>query len=303
MGAYGQLPRAKKDFSLVTLQRYFEAIKFSHTIFALPFALLAAVLAYRKSEFEPVKVIWIVLAMMGARTWAMAVNRVVDSKFDALNPRTAERAVAAGSISKNAMMAFGGLGALAFILASFALSPLAFSCSIPVLIILASYSYTKRFTFLCHYWLGFCLGLAPLGAWVALRGELPAELFLLLGAITAWVGGFDIIYSLQDADFDSKNKLHSIPSRWGVAAALWIARCSHAIAAVFFASFGVVYHLGTLYFIGLGVAVVLMVQQHFLVRKGTLEKINFAFFNLNGWIAVLLFLAASLSTWFEPLQN
>jgi 4-hydroxybenzoate polyprenyltransferase len=294
--------RLKGNSLLQNIRSFLEAIKFSHTIFALPFALLAASLAFRESNFEQIKIVWIILAMVGARTWAMAINRVVDAQFDALNPRTSSRAVASGTISKKSMLLFGFLGAAVFILSAFALSTVAFYCSIPVLLILASYSYTKRFTFFCHYWLGLCLSLAPLGAWVALRGTLPTQLFLLMGGITSWVGGFDIIYALQDVHFDSQNGLNSIPSRWGSETALWIARASHIVAALFFAAFGVVYHLGAVYFIGLFAAVVLMIQQHMIVRKGSLENINFAFFNLNGWIAVLLFLAASLSIWFEPVS-
>lgn len=282
------------------LRAYFEAIKFSHTIFAMPFALLATALAFRGGLPPKEAFVWIILAMVGARTWAMAVNRVVDAHFDALNPRTATRAVAKGEISKSAMMIFGLLGAALFIASAAALSRVALFCSLPVLFILASYSYAKRVSVLCHFWLGFCLGLAPLGAWVALRGTLPPELLLLSAGITFWVGGFDIIYALQDAKFDAELGLKSIPSRFGVERALWIARLSHLAAAVFFASFGLVYHLGAIYFAGLAVATLLMIQQHIVVRKGSLEKIEFAFFNLNGWIAVLLLIAASLSLWFEP---
>lgn len=285
---------------LLVISRYLEAIKFSHTLFAMPFALLAASLAYRNSKFQLSKVVWIVLAMVGARTWAMAVNRVADAKFDALNPRTAQRAVAAGTITPRAMLTFGTLGALMFVGSAAALSHVALACSLPVLMILASYSYTKRFTVLCHYWLGLCLSLAPLGAWVALRETLPMNLLLLCGAITFWVGGFDIIYALQDEHFDKSAQLNSIPSTFGTIKALWIARASHVVAAVLFTMFGWSFALGPIYFAGLAAAIALMTQQHFVVRKGSLDRINFAFFNLNGWVAVLLFLAASLSVWLEP---
>jgi len=286
---------------LPNLQRFFEAIKFSHTVFAMPFALLAAVLAFRGATFNGTQLVWIVLAMVGARTWAMAINRVVDAHFDALNPRTSARAVADGSISKAKMMSFGALGAALFVVSAFALSKVAFLCSFPVLLILASYSYTKRFTYLCHFCLGLCLSLAPLGAWVALRGSFPWEMLFLMGGITTWVGGFDIIYAMQDASFDAQQGLHSIPSRFGIARALWVARASHILAALFFAAFGVLYVLGAIYFAGLTAAALLMVQQHLVVRQGKLDNINFAFFNLNGWIAVLLFLAATLSVWLEPV--
>jgi 4-hydroxybenzoate polyprenyltransferase len=287
---------------LLVISRYLEAIKFSHTLFAMPFALLAAALAFRKEQFQTPKLLWIILAMVGARTWAMAVNRVADAKFDALNPRTAQRAVAAGTVTPKAMLTFGVLGALLFVGSAAALSYVAFLCSLPVLLILASYSYTKRFTVLCHFWLGLCLSLAPLGAWVALRGTLPAKLLLLSGAITFWVGGFDIIYSLQDEHFDRSVQLHSLPSRFGSTQSLWIARASHLLAALLFAAFGMAFALGVIYFIGLAIACILMTQQHIVVRKGSLEKIDFAFFNLNGWIAVLLFIAASVSVWLQPIS-
>jgi 4-hydroxybenzoate polyprenyltransferase len=286
---------------IATFKAYLEAIKFSHTIFAMPFALMACILAFRGGTPPFAQVVWIIVAMIGARTWAMAVNRFADAEFDALNPRTATRAVANGTIKKSSMLAFALLGATVFVAAAAALSRVALLCSVPVLLILGSYSYAKRVSFLCHFWLGICLGLAPLGAWVALRGTLPAELLLLSAGITFWVGGFDIIYALQDAQFDAGQGLKSIPSRFGLTPALWIARVSHLAAAIFFALFGVIYNLGLVYFAGLGLAALLMVQQHAIVRKGSLEKINFAFFNLNGWIAVLLFLAAGISLWLEPV--
>jgi 4-hydroxybenzoate polyprenyltransferase len=154
---------------------------------------------------------------------------------------------------------------------------------------------------LCHFWLGLCLSLAPLGAWVALRGTLPTKLLLLSGAITFWVGGFDIIYALQDEHFDRSAQLNSIPSKFGTTRSLWIARVSHLLAALLFAAFGLAFALGVIYFVGLAIAAVLMTQQHIVVRKGSLDKIDFAFFNLNGWIAVLLFVATSLSVWLQPV--
>lgn len=278
---------------------FLEAIKFSHTVFAMPFALMAAVLAFRGGMPPVARLMWIVIAMIGARTWAMAVNRVVDAHIDVLNPRTAQRVVANGTVSKSSMMIFGIAGALVFIFAAAALSPVAFWCSFPVLLILGSYSYAKRVSMLCHFWLGLCLGLAPLGAWVALRGSLPPELLLLTAGITFWVGGFDIIYALQDAKFDTDHSLKSIPSRLGMIPALRIARASHIAAAIFFATFGVAYNLGTIYFCGLGLSAILMLQQHYVMRNGSPDRIEFAFFNLNGWIAVLLFLAATVSLWLE----
>lgn len=286
---------------LQRLGAYLEAIKFSHTIFAMPFALLATVLAFRGATPPASILFWIILAMVGARTWAMAVNRVVDAYFDAQNPRTAQRAVAKGEIKKSSMMIFGGAGAALLIFAAASLSQTALYCAIPLLLILGSYSYAKRFSVLCHYWLGVCLGLAPLGAWVAIRGTLPAELLLLTGGIALWVGGFDIIYALQDRNFDKEIGLKSIPSRFGLVPALWTARISHMGAAILFALFGFYHQLGAVYFSGLVISVALMIHQHRIVRKDSLERIEFAFFNLNGWIAVLLFVAASVSLWLETV--
>ncbi|MEY4066311.1 MAG: hypothetical protein RIR26_2519 [Pseudomonadota bacterium] len=286
---------------LASIRTFSEAIKLSHTVFALPFALLSSFMALRGSDFDLWKLLWIVLAMAGARTWAMAVNRAADASIDAANPRTAARAVASGQISKKQMMIFGVCGAGVFIISAAALSRVALWCSVPVLLILASYSYTKRFTFLCHFWLGLCLGLAPLGAWVAIRDSFPSPLLLLTGAIMCWVGGFDIIYATQDAEFDKTHGLNSLPSRFGIGPSLSIAAASHLIAALFFASFGIAFDLGLFYFVGLGIAAALMFQQHRIVRRATPETIDFAFFNLNGWIAVLLFLATALSLWLEPI--
>ena len=282
-----------------SLREFLEAIKFSHSIFALPFALIATMLAGQGQFPEPKIWMWIILAMVGARTWAMSVNRVVDARIDAANPRTASRAVAAGRISGPLMFAYGLVGALLFLFSAAMLSRVALWCAVPVLLILASYSYTKRFTMFCHFWLGLCLGLAPLGAWVALRSELSGRIFVLTLAICFWVAGFDILYALQDQSFDTETQLHSIPSRMGTQSALHISRFSHLIAGILFVAFGALFELGALYFIGLFVAFALMVYEHWIVRKGNLEKINLAFFNLNGYIAVLLLLASGLSLWLK----
>jgi len=280
-------------FSRVAL--LLESIKFSHSVFALPFALTAMLLARRGGLPTLTETVAIVVCMVGARTWAMGVNRVVDARIDAENPRTSTRAVPAGRISFWGMWAFAIAGALIFVAAAATLSHVALLCAIPVLGILASYSYTKRFTFLCHFWLGICLGLAPLGAWVALRNEFPLPLLSLTGAICFWVAGFDILYALQDETFDRTRGLHSIPARFGTRVSLVIARASHAVAALLFGLFGLTHNLGALYFAGLTVAILLMIWEHHLMRGGSLSRIGMAFFNLNGWIAVLLFFSAALS--------
>ncbi|MCA2960144.1 MAG: UbiA family prenyltransferase [Silvanigrellales bacterium] len=287
-GAFG----AKKTNVVVEL---LESIKFSHTIFALPFAILALVLARRGGLPTVREALLIVLCMVGARTWAMGVNRLADAHIDAKNPRTSSRAVPAGRLSSVAMATFAGTGAVVFLGGAAALSPVALACALPVLLILASYSWAKRLSFLCHFYLGFCLGLAPLGAWVALRGEFPWRLLTLTFGIAFWVAGFDILYALQDEQFDRETGLHSVPAKFGTAPAIFVARASHLVSAVLFLTFGLLFELGVAYFAGLALAGVLMIWQHRLTRGGDLSRIGMAFFNLNGWISVLLFFSASLS--------
>jgi 4-hydroxybenzoate polyprenyltransferase len=272
-----------------------ESIKFSHTIFALPFALIALLLARRGGLPTPHEAFFIVLCMVGARTWAMGVNRLADARIDAANPRTATRAVPAGRLSRAAMSVFTLGGAILFLLGAGALSRVALACALPVLIILASYSWAKRYSFLCHFYLGLCLGLAPLGAWVALRGAFPWPMLTLSFAICFWVAGFDILYALQDEAFDRESGLRSVPARFGTTRALGIARASHILAALLFGAFGALYDLGAFFFAGLAVAAALMAWQHRLTRGGDLSRIGMAFFNLNGWIAVLLFVSAGVS--------
>jgi 4-hydroxybenzoate polyprenyltransferase len=278
-----------------SLFEFLESIKFSHSIFALPFAVIATLLARRGNLPSVQECLFIVLAMVGARTWAMCINRVADAHIDAKNPRTQQRAVPAGRIATHLMLTYAFAGALLFIASAAALSMTAFWCSVPVLVILASYSYTKRFTFLCHFWLGMCLGLAPLGAWVALRNEFSLEMAVLSVAICFWVAGFDILYAMQDQDFDKKERLFSIPSRFGTRISLWTARASHALSAVLFTSFGIIFQLGWLYFVGLAFSAALMFYEHWVVRKGDLKEIDMAFFNLNGWIAVMMLFATALA--------
>ena len=284
---------------MVALREFLESIKFSHTIFALPFALLATLLARKGALPKAFEVCFIVVCMVGARTWAMGVNRVADWKIDAVNPRTNQRAVPSGRISVTKMLVYTGVGGGIFSAGAFALSPMAGWLSFPVLIILASYSFTKRFTFFCHFWLGICLGLAPLGAWVALQNTFPWPMLWLSAGVAFWVAGFDILYALQDQDFDKSQRLHSIPARFGTQVSVFLSRASHALAAVCFGVFGHLFELGTAYFLGLAAATLLMFGQHWLTRKGRLDQIGVAFFNLNGWIAVLLFVSSAVSLFFK----
>jgi len=273
---------------LKALLAYGRMIKFSHTIFALPFALMGAWLAAGGVPAAHT-VGWIVVAMVGARSAAMGVNRLADRHIDALNPRTRGRELPAGRISPAATKGVI-VGAIAlFELAAWRLNPLCLALSPVALVVLLGYSYTKRFTSLAHLVLGLALGLAPLGAWIATTGTFGPRILPLCLGVLLWVTGFDTIYALQDLDFDRQTGLHSIPARFGVTPALWIARGCHLAAFVCFATVERLFALGPLYDLGLLVVGGLMVYEHTLVRGGRLVRIERAFFTLNGYISVSLF--------------
>jgi len=280
------------------LREFLENIKFSHSVFALPFALMSLLLVRRGRLPTPKEVGLIIACMVTARTWAMGMNRVIDAKIDAQNPRTQGRSIPAGRLQNGTVVIFSLAAAILFCFTTFFLSQQSFYLSIPTLLILAAYSYMKRFTFLCHYWLGMCLGLAPVAVWVALGSSVPLPVVLLMFAICFWVGGFDIIYALQDLEFDKSQRLYSIPAHFGVKTSLWIARLSHILALGLFIYFGYSFNLGWIYYAGLTLISALMIWEHRTVREGNLEKIQFAFFNLNGWIAVLLLFFVSLNLLF-----
>lgn len=273
-------------------------IKLAHTLFALPFALMAAGLALLEGPMDGSKtatqIALVVLCMFGARTWAMAMNRFADAHFDSSNPRTAQRALPSGRATRGAMLAFAFFGAGLLILGAALLSRVALACALPLLVILASYSYAKRFTWLCHFWLGLCLGLAPIAAWLAIRGTIRWPLVVLAAAITFWVGGFDIIYALQDETFDRKAGLRSIPASFGAPKALSIARMSHALALVLFAVALAALGLWWAAIGGTALAAALLTQQHVVLSKRGHAAIPFAFFNLNAWISVGLLVAVIL---------
>jgi len=273
---------------LKALFAYGRMIKFSHTIFALPFALMGAWLAAGGVPSGEV-VGWIVAAMVGARSAAMGVNRLADRHIDALNPRTRGRELPAGRISPAATKAVIVAAVALFELAAWRLNPLCLALSPVALVVLLGYSYTKRFTSLAHLVLGLALGLAPLGAWIATTGTFDPRILPLCLGVLLWVTGFDTIYALQDLDFDLQTGLHSIPARFGVTPALWIARGCHLGAFVCFATVERFFHLGPLYDLGLLVVGGLMVYEHTLVRGGRLVRIERAFFTLNGYISVSLF--------------
>ena len=281
---------------LPTLRSLLELIRFSHTLFALPFALTSAVLAWKRSGFHWLQLLGILLCMVFARAAAMAFNRLADRHFDALNPRTAARHLSAGRLSVGTVWLFALLCAAAFVASTTIflvfdnLYPLCLS--MPVLLFLCAYSYTKRFTSLSHVWLGAALGLSPLAAWIAIRGldDLAAPL-VLAGAVLCWVTGFDIFYACQDVDFDRKARLRSIPAALGVRASLRVATLCHLLLLILLV---VLYwaaapNLGAIYLGGVSAVALLLIYEHWLVRPDDLSRINRAFFQVNGVISVGLF--------------
>jgi 4-hydroxybenzoate polyprenyltransferase len=279
-----------------------EMIRFSHTLFALPFALLSAVLAWQKpGSFHALDLLGILLCMVFARSTAMAFNRLVDRPYDALNPRTAVRHLPAGLLSTAAVLIFTLVCAAGFLAATllFWVSGNAWPLylSVPVLLFLCAYSYTKRFTFLCHLWLGASLLLAPLAAWIAIRGlEDLATPFVLGLAVLFWVTGFDILYACQDVEFDRSAKLYSIPARFGVPASLRMALVCHALmlGCMLLLSWVAWPDLKTIYLAGVAGVACLLAYEHWLVRPEDLSRVNRAFFNVNGVISVGLFLVVLL---------
>jgi 4-hydroxybenzoate polyprenyltransferase len=271
-----------------------ELIRFSHTLFALPFALLAAVMAWKADP--PVVFRWwdllgILVCMVFARSAAMAVNRLVDRRLDALNPRTAGRHLPTRSLSTGSVVAFSAVCSLGFIAGTLLFLPrnwIPLSASVPVLLFLFAYSYAKRFTWLSHFWLGAALMLAPWAAWVVIRAEIFAWPPLWLGcAVLVWVAGFDAIYSCQDVDFDVKMRLCSAPARYGVAGALRFAAVCHLVMIALLFLLPLVYNqFGAIYLAGVTVIAALLVCEHWLVRPDELSRVNQAFFHLNAVVSV-----------------
>jgi 4-hydroxybenzoate polyprenyltransferase len=289
---------------LITVRHLLELIRFSHTLFALPFALLAAVMAWRITEFRWRHLLGILLCMVTARSFAMAVNRLADRRLDAFNPRTAGRHLPAGILSAGQVTAFAAASAIGFISSTFLFLPnrLPVFLAAPVLLFLAGYSYTKRFTSLAHFWLGTALALSPVAAWMAIRGGAvvanPADLLpalVLAGAVLTWVAGFDIIYACQDYDADRASGLHSVPAAIGIPLALRIAAACHLLTVVLLGCLPLAYPLlGWLYWLGLAAVAALLVYEHALVRPDDLSRVNAAFFNVNAVVSLGLFVVGSL---------
>jgi len=274
---------------------FLEMIKFSHTVFALPFALTGAFLAASGLPSGR-QVLWIILAMAGARTAAMGLNRLIDAEIDAKNPRTAKRAIPAGLIGKGATLVFIAAATLLLLFAAMMLNPLCLKLSPVAIFFLVLYSFCKRFTSLAHVVLGICLAAAPMGAWIAIRGSIDTPALILGGIVLFWVAGFDILYALQDLDFDRAAGLHSIPVALGVRGSLWAARLFHLVMMGLLMQLFVIMHLGLLFLAGIVAAGAMLLYEHLLLKDGNLDRLDAAFFNMNGYIsiAILAFTAADL---------
>jgi 4-hydroxybenzoate polyprenyltransferase len=266
-----------------------EMIKFEHTIFALPFALIGALLASHGLP-STWQIGWILVAMVGARSAAMAFNRIVDVQFDRLNPRTASRALPAGTLSRRFAVIFTLATSALFVFAAWQLNTLCFYLSFPLLGILLLYSYTKRFTAWSHLFLGASIGMAPLAAWLAIQGSFAWPPVLLSLAVMFWVAGFDVIYSLQDAEFDRSARLFSLPSRLGIAPALHISTAFHGATVALLVATALMTSLGNVAFAGIAVVAAILFWEHRIVKPDDLSRVNLAFFSLNGYISFLLLL-------------
>ncbi len=278
-----------------TIAVYGRMIKFSHSIFAMPFALASAVLAARETPVAWTTVALIVVCMVLARSFAMGVNRIVDRHYDARNPRTAIREIPSGQMSLGAARAITGAAGLLFVVTSFALNPACGALSPVALLVVGGYSYAKRFTALVHLWLGAALGIAPVAAWLAVTGTVSTVAVVLAVAVMTWVAGFDILYSLQDEDFDRGQGLRSIPVALGQVGALWVSGGLHVGTVALLASLPFLVPLGWAYWVGWTLISGVLAYEHALVKPGDLSKIDKAFFDLNGYVSLVFFAAVLLS--------
>jgi 4-hydroxybenzoate polyprenyltransferase len=276
-----------------------EMIKFEHSVFALPYALVAALLAARSEGagggWPPARVlawqlVWIIVAMVGARSAAMTMNRLADLEYDRRNPRTQGRALVTGALSPSFARIFVAISSAALVAAAWQLNPLALELSPVALAVLFLYSYTKRFTAWSHLVLGFCLGMSPAAAWIAIRGGLDWRMLLLCAAVTLWVAGFDVLYACQDVEFDRRVGLYSVPRRFGIAGALRVARGMHLSMLALLAWLAWSFHLAWPAWAGVAAIAALLAYEHSLVKPDDLSKIDAAFFTVNGYISLLFLL-------------
>jgi 4-hydroxybenzoate polyprenyltransferase len=299
-------PDARGAVGGASVRRFLELIRFSHTVFALPFALFSAVLAWQQPDvaFRLRDVAGLLLCMVFARSASMAFNRLADRRLDAQNPRTAGRHLPAGLLSLTAVSLFTVGCAAAFVASTLLFLPnrLPLELSLPVLAFLLGYSFAKRFTALVHFWLGAALMLSPIAAWIAITGGLAWPPVLLGLAVFFWVGGFDVIYACQDVEFDRSARLRSIPARFGVGRALKLAAFSHLLTVVCLAALWWTAGLGPLFAIGVAAVAILLAYEHSLVRPDDLTRVNMAFFNVNAVISIGLFVVGSLDVWTRTLH-
>ncbi len=275
------------DTAWSKLRALLEMIKWEHTVFALPFAYAGMLAA--PVPFSIWNLVWITVAMIGARTAAMTLNRIIDAKMDAKNPRTENRAIPRGLIGLREAWIFTGVAVFLLVVATLFLAPITRVLWPLVVLGFVIYPYTKRFTWLCHLALGIANGLAPGAAWVAVTGEISWTPALIWSGAALWVAGFDVIYALLDRDFDLKNRVNSLPARFGVGPALVVSRVWHALSVAFLVAFGVAAGLGLVYYLGVVVVAWLLFYEHSLVRKDDLSKLDMAFFTMNGVISLIFF--------------
>ncbi len=279
-----------------------EMIKFEHSVFALPFALTGALLAARwtlHSWPSLRQVLWIIIAMVAARSAAMTMNRIVDLRFDRENPRTKQRALPTGALTLQFAWLFTVVAVALFFTAAWQLNPLALKLAPPAITILFSYSFTKRFTTWSHLFLGFALGISPAAAWIAITGALDSRMLILCAAVTLWVGGFDVLYACQDVEYDQHVGLFSVPKRFGIAKALLIARMMHIGVTAFLAWLALSFGLPWPAWAGIAVVASLLAYEHSLVKADDLSRLDAAFFTVNGYISMLflLFWGAAAAVW------
>lgn len=274
---------------LEKIKTFFEMIKFEHSIFALPFAYIGAMLTEQKIP-AGTDIFWITTAMVGARTAAMSLNRIIDREIDAKNPRTADRALPRGLLTVNEVWVYVIISFAVLLVSAYQLNLLAFKLSPLAIFVLTVYSYVKRFSWSCHFILGLSLAMAPVGAWIGIAGRFDLAPILLAGGVVLWVAGFDIIYALSDYEFDKKENIQSIPASFGIERALFISFLLHIIAPVFFAVAGIVLRLGFFYYTGVLMALVILLYEHSLVTPNDLSRAGVAFFNFNGILSMVMFI-------------
>ena len=279
-----------------------EMIKFEHSVFALPFALTGALLAARATRQgwpSLRQILWIIVAMVAARSAAMTINRIVDLRYDRENPRTKQRALATGALSVSFAWIFTLVAVGLFFVAAWQLNPLALKLAPLAILILFFYSFTKRFTNWSHLFLGFALGISPAAAWIAITGGLDSRMLILCAAVTLWVGGFDVLYACQDIDYDRTAGLYSVPKRFGIANALWIARAMHFGVVALLSWLATSFALPWPAWLGIVVVAALLAYEHSLVKADDLSKLDAAFFTMNGYISMsfLLFWGAAAALW------